>query len=220
MQVNWELFWPRIIEATWDTLAMVSFSLLFATLIGLPLGIIVVVTRKGHLLENKIVFSTLSSIINVFRSVPFIILMVAIIPFTRLVVGTSIGTAAAVVPLVVFAAPYIARLIESSLLEVEPGVIEAAESMGAGPWQIIFGILIPEALSTLVLNITIATIGLVGASAMAGAVGGGGLGDLAIAYGYQRFETSVMIVTVIILIVMVQGLQTAGNTLSKIIRRR
>jgi D-methionine transport system permease protein len=220
VQVNWELFWPRILEATWDTVAMVSFSLLFATLIGLPLGIIVVVTRKGHLLENKAVFSVLSSIINVFRSVPFIILMVAIIPFTRLVVGTSIGTAAAVVPLVVFAAPYIARLVESSLLEVEPGVIEAAESMGAGPWQIIFGILIPEALSTLVLNITIATIGLVGASAMAGAVGGGGLGDLAIAYGYQRFETSVMIVTVIILIVMVQGLQTAGNTLSKVIRRR
>jgi D-methionine transport system permease protein len=220
VQVNWELFWPKIIEATWDTVAMVSFSLLFATLIGLPLGIIVVVTRKGHLLENKVVFSILSSIINVFRSVPFIILMVAIIPFTRLVVGTSIGTAAAVVPLVVFAAPYIARLVESSLLEVEPGVIEAAESMGAGPWQIIFGILILEALSTLVLNITIATIGLVGASAMAGAVGGGGLGDLAIAYGYQRFETSVMIVTVIILIVMVQGLQTAGNTLSKIIRRR
>lgn len=219
MQVNWELFWPKIIEATWDTIAMVSFSLLFATLIGLPLGIIVVVTRKGHLVENKFIFTVLSSVINVFRSIPFIILMVAIIPFTRMVVGTSIGTAAAVVPLVVFAAPYIARLVESSLLEVDKGVIEAAESMGASPWQIIYQILIPEALSTLVLNITIATIGLVGASAMAGAVGGGGLGDLAIAYGYQRFETTVMVITVIILIVMVQGLQSVGNKVSRRIRR-
>lgn len=199
---------------------MVSSSLLFATLIGLPLGIILVVTRKGHLLEQKVLFAILNSVINVFRSVPFIILMVAIIPFTRIIVGTSIGTAAAAVPLIVFAAPYIARLVESSLLEVEPGVIEAAEAMGASPWQIIYQILIPEALSTLILNITIATIGLVGASAMAGAVGGGGLGDLAIAYGYQRFETSVMIVTVIILIVMVQGLQSFGNKLAKKIRRR
>jgi D-methionine transport system permease protein len=220
MSINWSTFWPRIIEATWDTLVMVGFSLLFAALIGLPLGIALVVTRKGHLMEQQAVFNILNGIVNIFRSIPFIILMVAIIPFTRVIVGTSIGTAAAIVPLVVFAAPYIARLIESSLLEVEPGVIEAAEAMGATPWQIVFQILIPEALSSIVLNITIATVGLVGASAMAGAVGGGGLGDLAIAYGYQRFETSVMIVTVIILVVMVQGMQTFGNRFSKSIRRR
>ncbi|MGD7022952.1 methionine ABC transporter permease [Rossellomorea vietnamensis] len=210
----------QIIEALIETIQMVAFSLLFSALLGLPLGILLVVTRKGHLLENLPVFNVLNGIINVFRSIPFIILMVAIIPVTRLIVGTSIGTAAAVVPLVFYAGPYIARLIENSLLEVEPGVIEAAESMGATPWQIIIKFLIPEALSSLVLAFTIATVGLVGASAMAGAVGGGGLGDLAITYGYQRFDTAVMLITVGILIIMVQGLQTLGNITSKKIRRR
>lgn len=210
----------QIIEALVETIQMVAFSLLFSALLGLPLGILLVVTRKGHLLENLPVFNVLNGIINVFRSIPFIILMVAIIPVTRLIVGTSIGTAAAVVPLVFYAGPYIARLIENSLLEVEPGVIEAAESMGATPWQIIIKFLIPEALSSLVLAFTIATVGLVGASAMAGAVGGGGLGDLAITYGYQRFDTTVMLITVGILVIMVQGLQTLGNISSKKIRRR
>ncbi|WP_404408068.1 methionine ABC transporter permease [Jeotgalibacillus malaysiensis] len=209
----------QIIEALWETLAMVGFSLLFSSLIGFPLGILLVVTRKGHLLENLAVFNVLNAVINVFRSVPFIILMVAIIPITRLIVGTSIGTAAAIVPLVFYAGPYIARLIENSLLEVDKGVIEAAEAMGATPGQIIFKFLIPEALSSLVLALTIATVGLVGASAMAGAVGGGGLGDLAITYGYQRFDTAVMLITVGILVVMVQGLQTTGNIVSKKIRR-
>ncbi|CAM3864778.1 methionine ABC transporter permease [Cytobacillus oceanisediminis] len=216
MLVNQE----KIIEALIETIQMVAFSLLFSAVIGLPLGILLVVTRKGHLLENLAVFNVINSIINIFRSVPFIILMVAIIPITRLIVGTSIGTAAAVVPLVFYAGPYIARLIENSLLEVDPGVIEAAEAMGATPGQIIFKFLIPEALSSLVLGFTIATIGLVGASAMAGAVGGGGLGDLAITYGYQRFDTTVMLITVAILVVMVQGLQSFGNILSKKIRRR
>jgi D-methionine transport system permease protein len=210
----------KIIEALIETVQMVAFSLLFSAIIGLPLGILLVVTRKGHLLENLVVFNIINSIINIFRSVPFIILMVAIIPITRLIVGTSIGTAAAVVPLVFYAGPYIARLIENSLLEVDPGVIEAAEAMGATPGQIILKFLIPEALSSLVLGFTIATIGLVGASAMAGAVGGGGLGDLAITYGYQRFDTTVMLITVAILVVMVQGLQSFGNILSKKIRRR
>jgi D-methionine transport system permease protein len=210
----------KIIEALLETVQMVAFSLLFSALIGLPLGILLVVTRKGHLLENTVVFNIINSIINIFRSVPFIILMVAIIPITRMIVGTSIGTAAAVVPLVFYAGPYIARLIENSLLEVDPGVIEAAEAMGATPGQIILKFLIPEALSSLVLGFTIATIGLVGASAMAGAVGGGGLGDLAITYGYQRFDTTVMLITVAILVVMVQGLQSFGNILSKKIRRR
>lgn len=210
----------QIIEALIETIQMVAFSLLFSAVLGLPLGILLVVTRKGHLLENLPIFNVINGIINIFRSVPFIILMVAIIPVTRLIVGTSIGTAAAVVPLVFYAGPYIARLIENSLLEVDPGVLEAAQAMGATPAQIIFKFLIPEALSSLVLAFTIATIGLVGASAMAGAVGGGGLGDLAITYGYQRFDTMVMIITVGILVVMVQGLQTFGNILSKRIRRR
>ncbi|WP_102273827.1 methionine ABC transporter permease [Cytobacillus massiliigabonensis] len=210
----------QIIEALIETIQMVAFSLLFSAVLGLPLGILLVITRKGHLLENLPVFNVINGIINIFRSVPFIILMVAIIPVTRLIVGTSIGTAAAVVPLVFYAGPYIARLIENSLLEVDPGVLEAAQAMGATPAQIIFKFLIPEALSSLVLAFTIATIGLVGASAMAGAVGGGGLGDLAITYGYQRFDTMVMLITVGILVVMVQGLQTFGNILSKRIRRR
>ncbi|MGD6842919.1 methionine ABC transporter permease [Bacillus infantis] len=210
----------QIIEALIETIQMVAFSLLFSTILGLPLGILLVITRKGHLLENLPVFNVLNGIINIFRSVPFIILMVAIIPVTRLLVGTSIGTAAAVVPLVFYAGPYIARLIENSLLEVDPGVLEAAEAMGATPAQIIFKFLVPEALSSLVLALTIATVGLVGASAMAGAVGGGGLGDLAITYGYQRFDTTVMIITVAILVIMVQGLQSFGNILSKKIRRR
>ncbi|AGX06209.1 MULTISPECIES: methionine ABC transporter permease [Bacillaceae] len=210
----------QIIEALIETIQMVAFSLLFSTILGLPLGILLVITRKGHLLENLPVFNVLNGIINIFRSVPFIILMVAIIPVTRLLVGTSIGTAAAVVPLVFYAGPYIARLIENSLLEVDPGVLEAAEAMGATPAQIIFKFLVPEALSSLVLALTIATVGLVGASAMAGAVGGGGLGDLAITYGYQRFDTTVMLITVAILVIMVQGLQSFGNILSKKIRRR
>ncbi|PLR99265.1 methionine ABC transporter permease [Bacillus sp. T33-2] len=210
----------QIVEALIETIQMVAFSLLFSALLGLPLGILLVVTRKGHLLENVPFFNILNGIINIFRSVPFIILMVAIIPVTRLIVGTSIGTAAAVVPLVFYAGPYIARLVENSLLEVDPGVIEAAEAMGATPSQIIFKFLIPEALSSLVLAFTIATIGLVGASAMAGAVGGGGLGDVAITYGYQRFDTATMLITVGILIVIVQGLQSFGNILAKKIRRR
>ncbi|MGY0694181.1 methionine ABC transporter permease [Virgibacillus sp. FSP13] len=212
--------WDQILAALWETVSMVAFSLLFATIIGLPLGILLVVTRKGHLWENAPVFNVLNAIVNVFRSIPFIILMVAVIPFTRLVVGTSIGTAAAIVPMVLFSGPYIARLIENSLLEVDPGVMEAAQAMGATPRQIVIRFLIPEALSSLLLGLTIATIGLIGASAMAGAIGGGGLGDLAITYGYQRFDTVVMVITVAILVVMVQGLQSTGNILSRKIRRR
>jgi D-methionine transport system permease protein len=210
----------QIIEALIETIQMVAFSLLFSTLLGLPLGILLVVTRKGHLLENLPIFNILNGIINIFRSVPFIILLVALIPVTRLIVGTSIGTAAAVVPLVFYAGPYIARLVENSLLEVDPGVLEAAEAMGATPWQIISKFLLPEALSSLVLALTIATIGLVGATAMAGAVGAGGIGDLAITYGYQRFDTVTMIITVAILVVIVQGLQSLGNFTAKKIRRR
>ncbi len=210
----------QITQALIETLQMVAFSLLFSAVLGVPLGIALVVTRKGHLLENAPVFNVFNSVINIFRSVPFIILLVAIIPLTRLIVGTSIGTAAAVVPLVFYAGPYIARLVENSLLEVDPGVIEAAEAMGATPWQIVFKFILPEAMSSLILAFTIATVGLIGASAMAGAIGGGGLGDLAITYGYQRFDTQTMFITVGILIVMVQGLQSLGNITAKKIRRR
>ncbi|QFT88006.1 D-methionine transport system permease protein MetI [Bacillus sp. THAF10] len=210
----------QIIDALLETVSMVSFSLLFSVLLGLPLGVLLVVSRKGHILENTYLFNLINPVINVFRSIPFIILLVAIIPITRLLVGTSIGTAAATVPLIFYAAPYFARLVENSLLEVEPGVLEAAEAMGATPRQIIFKFLLPEALSSLVLAITIATIGLIGASAMAGAVGGGGLGDLAITYGYQQFDEVTMLITVAILVVLVQGVQSSGNILSKKIRRR
>ncbi|ANU18170.1 ABC transporter permease [Planococcus maritimus] len=209
----------QILEALWETLYMTGASFVFSLVIGLPLGILLVVTRKGHLLENEAVFNVLNIVINIFRSVPFIILMVAIIPLTRIIVGTSIGTAAAIVPLVFYAGPYIARLIENSLLEVDKGVIEAAQAMGASPGQIIFRFLIPEALSSLVLALTIAIVGLIGASAMAGAIGGGGLGDLAITYGYQRFDTVVMLLTVAILVVLVQGVQSLGNLMSRRVRR-
>ena len=203
-----------------DTLYMVALSLLYSALIGLPLGILLVITRNGHILENKWIFNILNPIINILRSVPFIILLVAIIPLTRLIVGTAIGTNAAIVPLVFYAAPYIARLVENSLLEVDKGIIEAAQSMGATVPQIIFKFLIPEGLSSLILTFTTATIGLVGATAMAGAVGAGGVGDLALTYGYQRFDEMTMFVTVAALVIIVQLLQSTGNLISRKVRRR
>jgi D-methionine transport system permease protein len=166
-------------------------------------------------MPNALVHNVLGAIVNATRSTPFIILMVAIIPFTRIIVGSSIGTTAAIVPLTITAAPFIARVIESSLLEVDRGVIEAAQSMGASPVQIIGKVMLPESLHSIVLGITLALIALIGASAMAGALGGGGLGDLAIRYGYQRFQMDVMVATVIVLIIMVQGVQTIGNMLSR-----
>lgn len=220
MPINWNFFGPELVDAIKETLLMVGVGLLISVIIGIPLGIILVVTRPGGILQNKAVFGILSVIINIFRSIPFIILIVAIIPFTRLIVGTSIGTTAAIVPLIIFTAPYIGRLIENSLLEVDDGVIELAQAMGATPWQIIWRFLLPEALGSIILAITIATIGLIGASAMAGAVGGGGLGNLAIVYGYQQFQTQVMLITVALLVVFVQVIQSLGNYLSKIIRRK
>ncbi|MGV3489161.1 MAG: methionine ABC transporter permease, partial [Tuberibacillus sp.] len=171
METDWSWLGPEIIESIKQTLYMVSVSFLFAILIGIPLGVILVLTRENGILPNKLIFSILNVVINIFRSIPFIILIVAIIPFTRLIVGTSIGTTAAIVPLVIFTAPYIGRLAENSLLEVDRGVIELAQAMGATNWQIIWKFLLPEALGSLILSLTIAFIGLVGASAMAGAVG-------------------------------------------------
>ncbi|MBS4210135.1 methionine ABC transporter permease [Bacillus sp. FJAT-50079] len=208
-----------IVKAVWDTLYMVSVSLFFGSIIGILLGILLVVTRKGHILENKFIFNLVNPVVNIFRSIPFIILLVAIIPFTRLLVGTSIGTTAAIVPLVLHIGPYFSRLVENSLLEVDEGIIEAAKAMGASPFQIIYRFLIPEAFASLILSVTTATIGLIGATAMAGAIGGGGLGDVAITYGYQRFSTITILVTVIILVIMVQAIQGLGNILERKIRR-
>lgn len=204
-----------LIKSFWETGYMVVASTVLASLIGIPLGIILTVTRNGHILPNAVINSVLGVIVNATRSTPFIILMVAIIPLTRMLVGSSIGTTAAIVPLTISAAPFIARVIESSLLEIDHGVIEAAQSMGASPKQIIYKVLLPESLHSIVLGITLAVIALIGYSAMAGVLGGGGLGDLAIRYGYQRFQPDVMIVTVVILILMVQLIQFIGDTLSK-----
>ncbi|MFE5430239.1 MULTISPECIES: methionine ABC transporter permease [Bacillaceae] len=215
MEVSKEL----ILNALWETLYMVSISLFFGSIIGIFLGILLVVTRKGHIYENRFIFSIVNPIVNILRSIPFIILLVAIIPFTRLIVGTSIGTTAAIVPLVLHIGPYISRLVENSLLEVDEGIIEAAKAMGATPLQIIFRFLMPEAFASLILSITTATIGLVGATAMAGAIGGGGLGDVAITYGYQRFSTITIFVTVVILVIVVQGVQSLGNMFERKIRR-
>ncbi|NMB24729.1 MAG: ABC transporter permease [Firmicutes bacterium] len=205
--VIWRLLW----QATGETLYMVVVAVALAELVGLPLGIILVTTERGHVLDSPLINRVLAMIINIGRSVPFIILMVAIIPFTRRVVGTSIGTTAAMVPLTVAAIPFVARLVETALKEVDGGVVEAALAMGASPIQIICKVLIPEAMPSLVLGFTITAVNLIGYSAMAGAVGGGGLGDLAVRYGYQRFRGDIMLLTVAILIVLVQIMQTLGD---------
>lgn len=204
-----------LLDSLWETCYMVMVSSLLATLFGLPLGVILTITDKGHILENKTFNNILGNIVNAARSVPFIILMVAIIPVTRMLVGTSIGTTAAIVPLTISATPFIARIIEGSLKEVQLGVIEAAQAMGATPKQIIWKVLLPEAMPSIILGITLAVVSLINFSAMAGAIGGGGLGDLAIRYGYQRFRVDIMIITVVILIIMVQMVQSLGDHLSK-----
>jgi D-methionine transport system permease protein len=201
--------------AIWQTLYMVVVAGIVAVAAGLPLGVILFVTRNKNILSNKIANTLLSAITNMVRSVPFIILMVAIIPLTRLIAGTSIGTTAAIVPLSIAAIPFVGRLIETALSEVVGGLVEAGIAMGATPLQIILKILIPEALPGIINAITMTTISLIGYSAMAGAVGGGGLGDFAIRYGYQRFEANVMIATIIVLIVIVQLLQWLGDHLAR-----
>lgn len=206
---------PLLTSSLWETCYMVAISSLLATLLGIPLGVILTVTDKGHILENKPINQVLGNIVNATRSVPFIILMVAIIPITRIIAGTSIGTTASIVPLTISATPFIARIIEGSLKEVQHGVIEAAQAMGATPFQIITKVLLPEGMPSIILGLTLAVVSLINFSAMAGAIGGGGLGDLAIRYGYQRFRMDIMIVTVVVLIVMVQIVQSFGDNLSK-----
>lgn len=204
-----------MIQAVGQTVYMVFFSKLFASILGFILGIVVTVTSPKGLKPNKIIYNVLDLIINVLRSFPFIILIVFIIPLTRAIVGTPIGEAAAIVPLTIAAAPFVARIIESSLKEVDSGVIEAAKSFGASNTQIIFKVMLKEAVPSIISGLTLTIINIIGYSAMAGSVGAGGLGKVAISYGYQRYQTDVMIVTVIILIIMVQGLQSLGNYLYK-----
>lgn len=209
-----------LIQGLGETLQMTIISTIVAIIIGVPLGVILVITSKGHILENKAVNSVLGAIVNATRSIPFIILMVAIIPFTRLIAGTSIGTTAACVPLTLAAIPFLARLIETSIKEVNGGVIEAAQSMGATPLQIIWKVLLPEALPTIIDNITVLIVNLISYSAMAGAIGGGGLGDIAIRYGYQRFQGDVMLATIIILIILVQIIQSVGDYISHKVNKK
>lgn len=202
-----------ILQATLDTLYMVAVSGVISTLVGLPLGVLLYVTRPRQILAKPVLNQALSMITNIGRSIPFIILMVAIIPFTRMLVGTSIGINAASVPLTIAAIPFVARLVEGALNELSPGLIEAAQAMGATPWQIICKVLIPEARGGIMTGLTITVVTLVSYSAMAGAVGGGGLGDLGIRYGYNRFNPTIMLITVVILVVMVQGFQSLGDYL-------
>lgn len=198
-----------------ETFYMVAVATVIGGIIGIPLGITLVTTSKGHILENRVINQILGTIVNIIRSIPFIILMVAIIPLTRLIAGTSIGTTAACVPLTIVAIPFLSRLVETSIRDVDFGLVEAAESMGATPFQIIRKVLIPEALPTIINNITVLIVNLIGASAMAGAIGGGGLGDIAIRYGYQRFRPDVMLATIIILIVVVNVIQAGGDFASR-----
>lgn len=209
-----------IIEGTGVTLYMTLVSTLIAYIIGLPMGILLVVTAPGGLKPNKIIYKILDVIVNIVRSIPFLILLMLIIPFTRFVVGKSYGPTATIVPLSLAAAPFVARLVESSLLEVDHGVIEAAQSMGASLWTIIWKVLVAEARTSLIVGATISLGTILGYSAMAGVVGGGGLGDIAIRYGYYRYQGDIMVVTVILLVALVQILQMIGTKLSKKLDRR
>ncbi|MDR3348801.1 MAG: ABC transporter permease [Acidaminococcales bacterium] len=210
---------PELIGLLWqsclETFYMVAVSSIVSFALGVPLGVLLTVTGKGHIKENLTLNLGAGAAINAVRSTPFIILMVAIVPFTRWVAGTSIGTSAAIVPLTVSATPFVARIVESALKEVPHGVVEAALSMGATPLEVICKVLLPEALSGIILGLTLTIVSLIGYSAMAGVIGGGGLGDLAIRYGYQRFEVNVMIATVAILILIVQLVQSFGDFLSR-----
>ena len=212
--------WAEIGQATLETLYIVFASTALGYLLGLPMGVVLTVTDKDGIAPNRVVYKVLDVIINVLRSAPFIILLIIVIPFTRLIVGKSYGPTATIVPLVIAAAPFIARMVESSLKEVDHGVVEAAQSLGASNFAIVTKVLLTEARTSLIVGLTIAFATILGYSAMAGAVGGGGLGTLAINYGYHRYKTDVMVVTLIILILMVQLFQWAGMKLARALDRR
>ncbi|WP_161804029.1 methionine ABC transporter permease [Trabulsiella odontotermitis] len=218
--MSWEDLWPVLLNGTLETLYMVGFAALFTVLIGLPLGVLLFVSRRDGLLPLPKINAVLGAVINVGRSLPFIVLLIAMIPFTRLLVGTTLGSTAAIVPVTIGAFPFFARLTENALDEVDYGRIEAILSMGGNLWQVIAKALLPEALPTLLAAITLTVVMLIGFSSMAGVIGGGGLGDLAIRYGYQRFNNQIMFGTVAILILLVQGVQMAGDRLVRALAHR
>jgi len=212
--------WSEIGQATLDTLSMLGGSMVLTVVLGLPLGVILFLTGKGQMLQNRAANGVLSLVINILRSVPFVILLIVMIPLTVALVGTSLGVAGAIPPLVVGAAPFFARLVETALREVDKGVIEASFAMGAKRRQVVLGALLPEAMPGLIAAATVTAIALVSYTAMAGVVGAGGLGDLAIRFGYQRFQTDVMVVTVVLLLVLVQALQMVGDTVVRKVSHR
>lgn len=212
--------WGDIGFATWETLVMTGVSLLFTVLVGLPLGILLFLTSRHQLLEQRGIYAVLSFVVNVLRSVPFLILLIVMIPVTVLLIGTSLGVEGAIPPLVVGTAPFFARLVENVLREIDRGVIEACQAMGIRTGRIIFGALLPEALPGLIAATTVTAITLMSYAAMSGVIGGGGLGDLAIRFGYQRFQTEVMVITVALLVVLVQLIQYGGDRLVLYFSRR
>ncbi|MFE6780449.1 methionine ABC transporter permease [Streptomyces sp. NPDC057702] len=218
--MTWSEMWPALNDASMDTLFMVWWSTVYAVLGGLPLGVLLVLTDRGGQLQNVVVNKTVGAVVNIGRSLPFIILIVALIPFSRFVVGTSIGPTAAVVALAIGAIPFFARLVETAIREVDSGLVEAVQAMGGGTWTIVFKVLLPQALPSLIAGLTTTVITLISYSAMAGAVGGGGLGNLAIVNGYQRSDDRLMLVTVILLVVVVTIVQFIGDVAVRVIGRR
>jgi len=219
--MSWENLWPLIFNATLETLYMVLFATFFTVLIGLPLGVLLFVSRRNGILPMPRLHSVLGTIINVGRSLPFVVLLVALIPFTRLIIGTTLGSTAAIVPITIGAFPFFARVVETAMDEVDYGRIEAILSMGGSVRHVIGKVLLPEALPSLLAGITLTMVMLIGFSSMAGVIGGGGLGDVAIRYGYQRFDNHIMVATIVVLIVIVQGVQSIGNRLvSSLAHRR
>ncbi|MFD4573141.1 methionine ABC transporter permease [Streptomyces sp. NPDC058417] len=218
--MTWSEMRPLLEQACWDTLYMVGWSTLIAVVAGLPLGVLLVLTDRGGLLQNVVVNKVIGQLVNVVRSMPFIILMVALMSFTRWVTGTSIGREAAIVPLAIGAIPFFARLVEMSVREVDGGLVEAVQSMGGSVWKVVRSVLVPEALPSLISGATTTVIALIGYSAMAGTVGAGGLGDIAIRYGYQRFESGLMWITVAVLAVAISLLQFGGDLAARSLHRR
>ncbi|MRT12900.1 methionine ABC transporter permease MetI [Enterobacteriaceae bacterium RIT711] len=219
-RLDWDDLWPLLLEGSLDTLYMVSLAALFTVLIGLPLGVLLFLTRRDGVLPAPLFNQVIGSVVNVGRSLPFIVLLIALIPFTRIIIGTTLGSTAAVVPITIGAFPFFARVVENALDEVDKGRIEAILSMGGNVWHIISKVLLPEALPALLAGITLTIVMLIGFSSMAGVIGGGGLGDLAIRYGYQRFNDQVMVGTVVILVAMVQLVQSVGDRLVRRLAHR